>query len=213
MSLADRQNPNTRGNRMEPNNKNYRGRKEDDDSDSGTNASQVVETESDESTSVAPGSVTQIPDLDNLRLKSKRLSGAARKRLKTMLKEGRKYEEALNIVLEKRETNKTTSTTTEKRNRSMDESPKEQAKKKQRVTDYAEAIKSIKVAVALQNFPSAYLSGEQLAKIEAAIMDGVDNLPRNGLKIRVLACSRKPVYLTITCADAESKEWLCRTVT
>ncbi|XP_043063588.1 uncharacterized protein LOC122319854 [Drosophila ficusphila] len=78
-------------------------------------------------------------------------------------------------------------------------------------TSYAEAAKRVRVAVLPEDYPQVYLSNEELAELEEAIMDDVvtsewdSAVAFRGIHFRV-------GYLLIDCLDQDSADWL-RTVT
>ncbi|XP_043063600.1 uncharacterized protein LOC122319871 [Drosophila ficusphila] len=74
-------------------------------------------------------------------------------------------------------------------------------------TSYAEAAKRVRVAVLPEDYPQVYLSNEELAELEEAIMDDVvtsewdSAVAFRGIHFRV-------GYLLIDCLDQDSADWL-----
>lgn len=154
-----------------------------------------------------------------------RLSGAARKRMRFLIKSGVTPEEARQKALKpmpkapKTSTGKVAEATkASKRPRSEGSTPEVNPTKKVkrqavpmtgRKIAYSQAAKGIKMGITARNYPEELLTTEQMAAVQEAIMDKVREQGKKGsTKPHFYQAQQRPGWLAITCADEPTAEWL-----
>uniref|UniRef100_A0A8D9A7T3 DUF4780 domain-containing protein n=1 Tax=Cacopsylla melanoneura TaxID=428564 RepID=A0A8D9A7T3_9HEMI len=197
-----------------------------------TNSSQQMEVESNEPHAQEPLSPTEATKKPQQREKFQSLSGAARKRFKWLLKQGLGVTEARAKALEKLPDETRTS---KKRGRSEDSTP--EAAKGEKLTEqkrqkvlipsqkpsseghegvpetsqaphsFANALKSTKVGVLLQNYPEDNLTNDQMANIQSQILDKIAE--KEGAPYpQFSGTAYRPGWLSITCDNSATVDWL-----
>ncbi|KAL1447930.1 hypothetical protein WDU94_000622 [Cyamophila willieti] len=161
------------------------------------------------------------------------LSGAARKRFKWLLKQGLGVTEARAKALEKLPDEERNS---KKRGRSEEPSPeatnkgeklKEQKRQKVQIPSpkpstegsegvpgtskaphsFANALRSIKVGVLLENYPEENLSNDQMATIQKEILEKIAE--KEGAPYpQFSGTAYRPGWLSITCDNSATSDWL-----
>lgn len=75
--------------------------------------------------------------------------------------------------------------------------------------NYAQAVNcELKVAVVQESYPDHYLSEEQSAALQHAVIGALDELPVGGFVPRFHESYLAEGALKVTCVDTESREWL-----
>lgn len=180
-------------------------------------AEQLLDSSSDES------NITVVPNAAERKdsTQKSKLTGAARKRLHNLLKQGLDFEKARELALKPYSEIKKTihvdkirSTKTKglKRVRSTETSTTPENPNKRPKThntgSYSQILGSIKVAIMDEDLS---LTTEKMQNIQDRIMDEVDKLPPTQGP-RFLSCTFKPSWLVINCANQHTHDWLAATI-
>lgn len=147
-------------------------------------------------------------DTDQVIPKKRRMTNGQKKRLHKMIAGGKSFAEAIEVI---REEEKSMSSNSNKRQRSDDSPPVNPPKRKAGMS-YRDAVTGIKVAITAANFPEVELTLEQLNKVDDAIMNAVEAIPLDGIRVSFSYCSYKPGYMILTCVNEESKKWITSTI-
>lgn len=167
--------------------------------------------------------------VEKLHIREKRtpLSGAARKRLRWLMRNGLNYTEAREKCLKPIEASEKART---KRPRSEESTPasgkaEKRAKKSEEEREVAppqpstsraqglnfkDALNKVKVGIMHTNFPEESLSKDQMMAVQEAILVKVSQT--EGLGLLFSGVSLRPGWLCITCDNKDTAEWLMCTV-
>lgn len=159
--------------------------------------------------------------LKNLNLQDrKKLGGAARKRFKWLVAQGKAPSEARQLALQP-------VNMAGKRQRSDDSTPSPKHKKPkglekpmetnisasgQQRPSYKQAAEGIKVGVLSANFPETALTSDQMKAVKEAILLRILSLDDGGVRPVFYGTAFKPGWLVITCGNQTTADWLIATM-
>lgn len=163
--------------------------------------------------------------IEKLKLKDKRLSGAARKRFKWLMKKGHSREEALELAKQKMpekqaNTKRLRSDDSIEQDDSKKFKPASESKAKAKVpkanpqprdqpkASFSAALEGVKVGILPKAYPETLLTNDQLKLIQDEILEKVIEQEEAELKPRFLNSTYKPGFLVVTCANEATAEWL-----
>lgn len=183
-------------------------------------------------------SLEEIDQMTEDEIKSARLGGCSRVRLRELLKIGLNYTAAKRQVFKENfqkaqarpqkpqrlEYQRTSAqetarqdTKSSKRLSFTDLTPRQvsQLRNKARTDEvsFKEALTSVKVAVVAVGYPENKMSPERLGQVQDSISEAHDKIPIEGKQVRFAKCTHKPGYLVVTCVDRTSADWLRDVVT
>lgn len=141
---------------------------------------------------------------DVLALKRRRLSGAARKRLRRLLAKGIPYDSAVEAAISQVDERSQSISAASANNKGKNASSKNAPKRK--VEESAES--SLRIGVTLHDYPKQLISKTNLGILKNAIMNAVEEIPDNGPQVRFQSCSFRPGWLMLDCADEITSTWL-----
>ena len=161
--------------------------------------------------------------MENLSLRRKRLSGAARKRLSRLIKAGTPYEDALKLVQEQCEVNRQGGTIppsqATKRHLSDTSTPERDVKRhcgveaEARPTlTYGAAAGGVRVGIIHADYPTVRLTAEEMGLVKRAILQEFDTIPDGSPLVAFHALVHRPGWLLATCTDEVSAQWIDYTV-
>jgi hypothetical protein len=160
--------------------------------------------------------------VERLKLRDKRLSGAARKRLRWLLKQGIPEDQARSqaakpIDPEGRGSKRPRSdgSTPEAANKKRPiptgaELPRDTSKapKDTAPISFKQAVEGKKVGILHQGFPKDCLSNDQLKAIQEAILQKIVDLEEGSVKPKFLGSTYRAGWMVLNCANEATAKWL-----
>lgn len=167
--------------------------------------------------------------VEKLQLQDKtRMSGAARKRLKWLLKQGLDMETARKRAMEPIAKSDNLGA---KRPRSDGSTPEAQVKRRREVEggqassnasvlrenapiapSFKQALEGKKIGIFSVNYPEDSLTTEQMNMVQEAILMKIIDLDEGSIKPKFLGTTFKAGWLTINCANEDTANWLKQSI-
>lgn len=160
--------------------------------------------------------------VDDLKLRRKGLSQAARKRFKWLLGHGHTEEEARELALIP--VGPKHKPSGEKRSRSDGSTPEGNTKRRKdaqgaldaqtatvqsaATVSYRQAAESTRVGIIPENFPDVTMTTSQMEKVQNDILEKILLLKEGDVKPEFAGCTFKPGFMVLACANKATAQWL-----